>query len=260
MNATTISWTDFSANLLKYRDAKGHSVWGCVKCASGCQNCYSERIALRFNRGGPFDAATMKTLSPYFSEQEAAKLLRSKKITGKRVFIDDMTDLFGEWLSDEIIYRHLGVFSSRPDVTFQVLTKRPERMCRYFTSVNPPLSWSLPNVWLGASASTQAELERVIDPLRYCPTEVRFLSLEPLLAEVSISPDDLAGLSWVIVGCESGPKRRPCNLDWVRSIIDQCRDAGVKCFVKQIEVNGKVSTNPAEWPMDLRVQEMPNGS
>ena len=85
MQKTTIEWTDFSASLLKYRDRDGRTVFGCVKTSAGCANCYAEAIALRFKKGGPFTKANMAGLTPFFDEVEAGKVLRSKKLTGKRM-------------------------------------------------------------------------------------------------------------------------------------------------------------------------------
>src|SRR5690606_19738715 len=96
--ATSIEWTDYSENLIRYRDADGRDVWACVKCSDGCKHCYSESLAHRFQRGKPFTAANMKVVTPYFDDARAAKLLRSRKLSGKRVFIGDMTDVFGEWV------------------------------------------------------------------------------------------------------------------------------------------------------------------
>lgn len=133
-----IQWTDFTANLIKYRDAAGKSVWACVKCSDGCKNCYAEALAKRYGRGGPFSLAQIKTVTPYFDEKEANTLLKSPKLKGKRVFIGDMTDVFGDWVPFELLDRMFAVFALRPDVTFQVLTKRPERMAEYFDCFTRP--------------------------------------------------------------------------------------------------------------------------
>jgi len=124
-NKTRIEWTDRTTNLLKYRDAEGRVVWHCEKTSPGCAHCYSEAIAERFKRGGPFLPVVTPRVTPFLDAAEAGKILRSRKLAGKRVFVDDMTDLFGDWVSDEIIDRHFAVFALRRDVTFQVLTKRP---------------------------------------------------------------------------------------------------------------------------------------
>lgn len=124
------------------------------------------------------------------------------------------------------------------------------------------LYWPLPNVWLGVSIERDDYVHRIED-LQACPAAVRFLSLEPLLGPL---PDlDLGGISWVIVGGESGPGARPMDLDWVRDIREQCRSAGVACFVKQLgRVWGREHLadpkggDTARWPADLRVREMPH--
>lgn len=205
MQRTNIEWADFTANPIKYRDAAGMTVWACVKVSKGCEKCYAEAIAQRYNRGGPFTASTMRTLTPFLDEKELHRMLTYKPALGKRVFVADMTDLFGPWVPDEILDRLFAIFALRSDVTFQVLTKRPERMREYLTkrsrSAQPwkdaasSLGWSLefegislvpsppPNVWAGVSVENQDATWRVVELLQ-TPAAVRFLSVEPMLSAV----------------------------------------------------------------------------
>src|SRR5690242_5082887 len=120
MQQTSIGWTNFSVSFLKYLNALGKVVWACVHASEGCRFCYSEALAKRWGRGKAFTAENMKGLTPLFDTNEAQQVLRSKKISGKKVFVDDMTDLFGEWVSDEIIDQNFVVFAMRSDVTFQI--------------------------------------------------------------------------------------------------------------------------------------------
>lgn len=292
MNETSIEWTDYSANPIKFRNAGGELVWGCVKCSDGCKNCYAETIAGRWNRGGPFSLQVMQKLTPFFDDKEVKLLLRSKKISGKRVFIGDMTDVFGEWVSDEILDRLFAVFALRPDVTFQVLTKRAERMQFQTQRLgHRGVGWPLPNVWLGASCENQEWADKRIPHLLATPAAVRFLSVEPMLGPVDLTPQLLlqsAGgvrhvargqmpwdapivkhpaIDWVIVGGESGGNSRPCRLGWIESIVDQCKAADVPCFVKQLGStpmsNGRVKLASRkgnamlEWPEQFRVRQFP---
>ena len=130
--------------------------------------------------------------------------------------------------------------------------------------LNP--AWPLPNVWLGASVEDRARMDR-IDVLRQIPAAIRFLSLEPLLED--LGEIDLTGIDWVIIGGESGPGARLFDLSWARSIIAQCRAAGVPVFMKQvgsfaIGSGGQLRNadrkggDPAEWPEDLRIRQFPN--
>lgn len=222
MQQTAIGWTDFSANLLKYRNAEGKSVWACVHVSEGCRNCYSEALAKRWGRGEAFTAENMKGLTPYFDEKEAGEILRSKKIAGKKVFVDDMTDLFGEWVSDEIIDKHFAIFALRPDVTFQVLTKRAARLKRYMVAyvagkrrlgdalgdrdslatrlmvaqhgygvdtansgAKPPYS-PPKNVHLGVSVEDQKQASERLPYLLEAPAVIRWASIEPLLDDLSL--------------------------------------------------------------------------
>ena len=210
MNSTSIEWTDFSANLLKYRNAKtGKIVWHCEKVSPGCAHCYAESMATRFG-GGPFNAKVTPGVRPFFDEEEARKILRSKKIAGKRIFVDDMTDWMGDWVSDDIIAQHLALFALRPDVTFQLLTKRADRLRRFVGAPNAqecvdhvafhlshesmhsgmydavPDVWPLPNVWLGVSCEDQKRADERIPLLLQTPAAVRFLSVEPMLGPVDL--------------------------------------------------------------------------
>ena len=215
MQKTSIEWSDYSANLIRYRDSEGHVAWACAKVSPGCANCYSEAIARRYKRGGPFTLAQVRTMKPYFDEYEAKKILGSKKIAGKRMFVGDMTDVFGEWVPDELLDRMFAVFALRLDVTFQILTKRPERMREYMASfyreggrleqmMHDPELWPkdfdsdtyerlsclavLPNVWLGVSMEDQQRANERITHLLQTPAAVRFLSCEPLLWPVNLEP------------------------------------------------------------------------
>jgi protein gp37 len=224
MNATGIEWTGFSANPVKYRDkATGKDVWACVKHSPGCAHCYSEALALRFGRGGPFSLKTIEAVEPYLCAKELGQMLRSRKVAGKKVFVGDMTDVFGDWVPDAMLDKLFAVMALRPDVTFQVLTKRAGRMARYFNTPDenpgtgedtkaeriegwlegvahdlpadhaaavrrlPPdakFRWPLPNVWLGVSVENQAAADDRIPHLLTVPAAVRFLSCEPLLGPV----------------------------------------------------------------------------
>jgi protein gp37 len=295
MKRTNIEWTDLSANPLKYRDASGQVVWGCVKKSSGCANCYAETIAHHWQRGGPFTRATMEGLTPFLSEEELYHILTAQRIGGKPVagskcFLGDMTDVFGDWVSDELLDTLFAAIAMRRDVTFQVLTKRADRMADYFRTPDRKQkiagrvmdlsnmlarqrqshtarlkldefsaafagSGPIRNLWLGVSAENQAAADERIPHLLATPAAVRFLSCEPLLGPLDLSaylwkasaagydwpsgqpaePTEEARreLHWVIVGGESGPGARPFRVEWARSLVQQCREAGVACFVKQ---------------------------
>jgi protein gp37 len=237
MQLTAIEWTDYSANPLKFRDADGKIVWGCVHASPGCVNCYAETLAKRYGRGGPFNVQTMNGLTPYLDEAELRKMLTYKPASGKRCFVGDMTDVFGPWVPDELLDRLFTTFAQRPDVTWQVLTKRADRMRDFLSDGGrAPTKWPLPNVWLGVSCEDQKRADERIPLLLATPAAVRFISAEPLLGGIDIAkhrPGAL-GLHWVIIGGESGPQSRDCQTWWIENLIGQCRDADVAPFVKQL--------------------------
>lgn len=209
-----IQWTDITTNPLRFRDGSGRDVWACVKVSPGCANCYSAGIAERFKRGGKYNLNVMQGLMPYLDVAELGRILRSKRASGKRCFPFDMTDVFGSWVPDELIAACFGVFAARPDITFQILTKHPERAAKWFrfgyeeTAAahreireewnanlrNPdsgrirPLDapWPLPNVWIGVSVEDQPRADERIPHLLRVPAAVRFLSVEPMLGHVDL--------------------------------------------------------------------------
>ena len=356
MQKASIEWTDASWNPVR----------GCSRVSDGCRNCYAERQAARFIgsvklkdfdeadldevvvRNLPFRGFAQRTKAgPRWTgrvELIPSKLdepLRWRK--PQRIFVNSMSDLFHENLSDEAIAAVFGVMSAAPWHTFQVLTKRPERMRMWFEWVTRELRsdpamllddaisalglslgamaafyqrsrgalWPLPNVWLGVSVEDQATADERIPLLLQTPAAKRFVSYEPALGPVDFvpylfvpvpygAPSDLMprnrstfdpALDWIIVGGESGPGARPFDVAWARSTVQQCRAAGVACFVKQMGAHPRVIAGvedisylhgvhykedsirlgePAtldlrdrkggdwnEWPEDLRVREFP---
>ncbi len=368
---TGIQWTDTTWNPVR----------GCSRISEGCRHCYAERVAARYawpsrpsyiDRGegrdaGPFNGFARDgkwTGRVELVPDKLAEPLSWRK--PRRVFVNNMSDLFHESLPDEAIDRVFAVMALAPHLTFQVLTKRAERMRRYFKRdgwrvddipvpgarqhiyaiksgdridvprIDPDeYPWPLPNVWLGVSVENPDALHR-LDDLARTPAAVRFVSAEPLIEDLGslarwLHPDfdspgyrdwpdctcvgesapcdmcDALGprplIDWMIVGGESGPRARPCDVAWIRSIVAQCKAAGVAVFVKQLgarpmmradslegrrsgdhperewpegtrfgTASGHMGTDwqgrfvmlrdrkggdPAEWPADLRVREMP---
>jgi protein gp37 len=276
---------------IEWTDRVWNPVRGCSLVSPGCTNCYAMRQAHRFNaKGQPYERLTRTTeRGPVWTGDIRLVLaaleepLRWKKPS--RVFVNSMSDLFHEGAPDEFIDQVFGVMGTCRRHTFQVLTKRPERMRDYLIA-NHARGSDTPNVWLGVSAENQATADERIPILLQTPAAVRFVSTEPLLEPVDIrrwivgcndyrDPPEHAGIHWVIVGGESGPNARPCNVEWIRDIVRQCKAAGVRVFVKQIgglAFNGSLrghepdcrwltddrkGGDPAEWPEDLRVREYP---
>lgn len=217
---TKIEWTDETWN----------PVTGCVKVSPGCKHCYAETFAERFrgvvNPNGKlhvFNRGFDPTLRP-----ERLAVPRTWK-TPRMVFVNSMSDLFGDFVPDEYIARVFEVMRTTPQHTYQVLTKRAERL-RLWTRANARLATS-PNVWLGVSVEDRKYGVPRIHELRSAAAAVRFLSIEPLLED--LGELDLSCIDWIIVGGESGHRARPMDPAWVRSIRDQCVAAGVPFFFKQ---------------------------
>lgn len=205
---------------IEWTDATWNPVTGCSKVSPGCAHCYAETFAERFRGvpGHPYERGFDLQLRPERLEQPL------RWTTPRLIFVNSMSDLFHEDVPGQFIESVLGVMAEAHWHTFQILTKRSDRLAQ----MAPRLSWP-DNVWMGVSVENQTWTCRV-DDLRKVPAKVRFLSCEPLLRPLRL---DLRGIHWVIVGGESGPHARPMKAEWVRDIRRQCEEAGVAFFFKQ---------------------------
>lgn len=219
--ATTIEWTETTWNPIR----------GCSRISPGCMNCYAERMAHRFSAPGmPWEGLTRPTTSgPRWTgkvvlvPQALGEPLRWRE--PRIVFVNSMSDLFHEDVPLTFIQSVFATMRQTPRHTFQVLTKRADRLAE----LSEQLDWA-PNVWMGVSVESSAHVDR-IDRLRQTGAAVKFLSLEPLLTAL---PDlNLRGIDWAIVGGESGPGARPMNPEWVRDLRAQCQTQRVRFFFKQ---------------------------
>lgn len=299
---SAIQWTDETWN----------PTTGCSPVSEGCRNCYAAREAIRLGgnpnpkvsdayqgtaemRGSGISRRAVFTGTVHMHENRLDQPLRWRK--PRRVFVDSMSDLFHEAVHRDFLLRVWGVMAQTPRHTYQILTKRPDRMARLLGEwMQPALTvamvnhvWPLPNVWLGTSVEDQAAADERVPHLLQTPAAVRFLSCEPLLGPVRLDAPTrhetevamragfgashaarpIDGIHWVIVGGESGPGARPCNVQWIRDIVRQCRLDGVPAFVKQLgalpyfthgrysDLRDRKGGDPSEWPADLRVREFP---
>jgi len=213
---STIEWTDATWNPVR----------GCVKVSPGCKHCYAETFAERFRGvpGHPFEQGFDLTLVP----EKLAEPLRWK--SPKTVFVNSMSDLFQDGVPNEYVEAVVEVMEIANWHTYQVLTKRAERMT---AMLNGSLAYfaRLPHIWWGVSVEDRKYGVPRIGVLQGAGARVRFLSIEPLLE--NLGRIELTGIHWVIVGGESGAGARPMNADWVRVIRRQCEAAGVPFFFKQ---------------------------
>lgn len=286
---TAIEWTDVTWN----------PVVGCTKVSAGCTHCYAIRVAHRLETAfrQPVYEGLTRTLPDGSRNWTGTVRCLPERLQQplkwaqpRRVFVNSMSDLFHEGVPDEFLDQVFGTMALATAHTFQVLTKRPERMLSYIQrlgkrleaefpylqAVGRPdgvghrvvvrwgdgsalaneLSWPLTNVWLGVSVEDQAAADERIPLLLETPAAVRFLSCEPLLGPIRLENvlcgcdgadpvvcprcggrgllDTLRmGVSWVIVGGESGPHHRPMDPGWARSLRDQCQERGAAFLFKQ---------------------------
>ena len=291
---TGIGWTDATWN----------PVTGCTKVSSGCDFCYAESVATRFAGTPAYPNGFDVTLREGHLDQP----LRWTR--PRRVFVNSMSDLFHDEIPTDFIARVFAVMALTRRHTYQVLTKRHARMRALLASddfkkqvhdaakkrFNHPkfsrhreaagwpftidgvtVKWPLPNVWVGVSVEDQQWADIRIPVLLATPAAVRFLSMEPLLGPVDLTPHmppvdphdgrevDEWGIHWVIVGGESGPGARPMSADWITPLQEQCADAGAAFFFKQAGnvlarewgLGRSKGADPQGWPQTFP-QEFPN--
>jgi protein gp37 len=212
MGTSKIEWTEQTWN----------PVTGCAKVSAGCKHCYAERMALRLQAMAAPGYARGFALTLH--TDRLSQPLGRKKPT--LYFVCSMADLFHEDVPDAFIDRVLATMHRTPWHTYQLLTKRAERLPDFFANRPVP-----PNVWLGVTVEDRRHGLPRIEHLRRVPARVRFLSVEPLLED--LGPLDLDGIDWVIVGGESGLAARPMQPEWALALRDHCRATGVAFTFKQ---------------------------
>lgn len=291
-DGTAIEWT--------HRPGTRGETWnpttGCDRISDGCDNCYALTLAKRLKAMGSAKYQTdgdPRTSGPGFGlavhPTSLPEPLHWQK--PRTVFVNSMSDLGHARVPREFVARVFAVMAATPRHTYQILTKRPERLARvltdqcrcgaghtpgvhfrsemewaatphsptYVPGLKPGLyhrmEWPLPNAWIGTSIESD-EYTRRAERLRETPAAVRFISAEPLLGPLPSL--DLTGIDWLIVGGESGPNARPMNLDWARSLVERCKEARTAVFVKQLGSSwGRHHHDINQFPAGLRVREYP---
>lgn len=225
MGKSKIAWCDMTWN----------PTTGCTPAGPGCLNCYAKKMAKRLQAMN--SPKYINGFIPTMHKGALDEPYHWKK--PRRIFVCSMSDLFHEDFDFDFLDLVFKTINQNKRHTFQILTKRPERMFRYFDQISgkeTPRYNGLSNLWVGIDAETQQAYEDQIDVFRELPREIKtlFVSCEPLLEEVDLRLDSCGDrISWVICGGESGPGARPMDMDWARSLRDQCIEADVPFFFKQ---------------------------
>lgn len=295
--STEISWCDKTWS----------PVWGCTEVSPACTNCYARTLAHRFGYG--WNGEPMREFGDHHWNEPLRWNKRAAAAGRHETVFPSMCDPFDKDWPAGIRTRFFKLMVNTPNLTWLLLTKRignaehmlNEAALEYTSGLSDWTSAPLPNVWLGSTVINQEEADRDIPKLLATPARIRFLSIEPMLGPIDLTlafaVREVLGpplLSWTICGAESGPKARSARLDWMRSIVQQCRGAGVPVHVKQLgrEVFDDGMSSPgghwpagivrrplarraesdpsfvirlehakggddAEWPDDLRVREFP---
>jgi len=233
MAETSIEWTDATWN----------PVAGCTVLTAGCTNCYAMRMAARLAamgqekyRGLTRRSGKRAVWTGKIRLDENSLSMPTSWKKPRRVFVNSMSDLFHPSVPVQFIKRVWSVMANTPRHTYQILTKRPERMVEVLSHEEFAV---LPHVWLGTSVEDDRVVRR-LDDLREVPAAIRFVSFEPLLG--SVASANLRGINWVIVGGESGPRARNIELEWVEEIEAMCRSNGAAFFFKQWGGKNKKAT------------------
>lgn len=241
--STKIQWCDETINPIQDK-IKGNSGRGyhCTKIGAGCLNCYAEATNKVRGNGLPFDNRK--------AEFEIVQSMLEKPLKWKkprRIFVQSMGDLFHKdipaWMQDDVF----EVMLAAQQHTFILLTKRIERTYLWADSTyarSDDLLKNCPNLCLGVSISTQEDADTLIPILLQIPAAVLWVSGEPLLENIVLKDEWLEKLGWFVAGCESGPKRRKTKITHIQRLAQQCESAGVPCFIKQAEINGKIVSMP----------------
>lgn len=270
---TGIQWTDATWNPIR----------GCSRVSSGCVNCYAESVAARFSGPGqPYEG--LVTIGSHWPPGPPKRPRWNGEIRivrehfddplrwrrPRRIFVNSMSDLFHPNIPDPVVEELFAVMETADHHQFQILTKRPERAAEYFRRRFPPSA----NVWIGTSVEDQESADRRIPFLREISASVRFVSYEPALGPLVLG-ELASAVDWLICGGESGPRARPCAVEWLREARDEAVAFGIPVFMKQLGANstetitdsderrilkfgvpGQKNDDPAIWS-DLSRREWP---
>jgi protein gp37 len=245
---TKISWANEVLNVTS----------GCTHASFGCQNCYAERMAKRLKGMGIQQYQTVVNENGWTGKVVVNMDVLERPrhwIKPRRIFVDSMADLFvhnDAWLPTEFYVALFSVMLATPQHTYVLLTKRPlqaanrYRVIKNYLSkhLDAPFPWPLPNAWLGVSIENNDWAYWRVSELLKIPAALHFVSCEPLLGAIDLAPW-IDKLGWVCAGCESGPGRRPALANWFYRLREQCVEANVPFFLKQMEIDGKLVHMPA---------------
>ena len=220
-----------------WTDATWNPVTGCDRVSTGCDNCYALTLSAKLkimngrkyqNDGHPETSGPGFGLTMYEEDLDLPRRWRKPRM----VFVNSMSDIFHAKVTNEFLDKMFDVMEDTPRHTYQILTKRHERMHRYLS--NRWNSYIPQNIWMGVSIENEERSVRA-RRLGATPAAIRFVSLEPMLEEISFSilRHNLRGIDWIIVGAESGANRRPFDKNWVRMVRSYCEESGKKLYFKQ---------------------------
>ena len=249
---------------IPYVDETWNLGCGCTKIAPGCLHCWAEELHTMRHKAFLAGKHVPPQYAKPFSEVQFLPKRLDQPLHWRKprdIFVCSMSDLFHPKVSDRIIRAAFETMWAADQHRYFIFTKRVERANHFLEQYDPLTE----NIWLMLSISTQKEADEKIPILRQTNIAHRGLSIEPMLEAIdlrytlSLSHRALgkACLDWVIVGCESGAKRRPCSIEAIRGVVRQCKEADVSVWVKQISLENRVVKDIDQFPSDLQIQEKP---
>ena len=239
-------------------------VVGCRPISPACENCYARAMSRRFKMKGH------ESFEPLFYDKKPPQ--------SGVVFCGNMTDLFGEWVEQPWAEDYVTQTIGHPKATYLWLTKRVDEMCRVLETGKAMLNdeegedgedlfrfadIEFGNQYFGFTAENQKMYDqRMTTWRRHLPAWANgWISMEPLLGPIDMMlrlfPSDRRKIKWIVVGCESGPNRRPCKIEWVESVVNQARDFGIPVFVKQLDIGGRCVKDVKLFPANLQIRQVP---
>lgn len=240
----------------KYWEKCFNPIIGCRKISPACEHCYAEAFVKRFNMTG----CECNGFEP--TRKQTGKKMPQKGV----VFCGNITDLFGSWVTPEeqdnwFEQMNLELKDGLNKAIYLWLTKRPGNMAR---AIHDSYEWIGVGAWFGFTAENQEMYDIRFKQMFYnklLKASDYWLSVEPLLEPIDLGLDkyepEYTPFSWVVVGCESGPHRRPCKIEWVENIVNQCKHNKVPVFVKQLDIGGKCVNDITKFPKDLQIRQIP---
>lgn len=244
------------ATKIPYVDETWNTTVGCTRVSAGCDNCWAYDFYHLFE-GAMTHSELLGILNEYdwTGKVELCKWRLRQPLHWKRprrILVNATSDLFHKQVPTSYLKEVFAIVQQCPQHTFLGLTKRPRRAARLAKYTRELENW-----WVGVSVENQRTATRRLEIASWIPAKYHWASIEPLLEGIWLPSIVKNAIDWIVIGAESGSNRRPCDLEWVRGLVKQCCSYRIPVYIKQLDINGKCNHHIEEWPVDLRIQNLP---